>query len=102
MYVVCVRIEVEPGREDDFIAATLENHRATRLEPGNNRFDVLRHLAEPKRFFLYEVYKSEQDFIGHQKTPHYLHWKEQVAPMMAVPRVGDRYQSLLPEPWLQP
>ncbi|HEY3351859.1 MAG TPA: antibiotic biosynthesis monooxygenase [Polyangia bacterium] len=99
MYVVCVTIQVQPGREEDFIAATEKNHRGTRQEPGNVRFDVLRHAEQPARFFLYEVYRSPADFAAHQQTPHYLAWKEQVGPWMAAPRVGEKHQSLFPAPW---
>jgi autoinducer 2-degrading protein len=99
MYVVCVRVQVVPDRVDEFVEATLANHRATRTEPGNVRFDVLRHATEPERFFLYEVYRDEAGFTAHQQTEHYLRWKEQVAPMMAVPRIGDRHMSVFPDPW---
>jgi (4S)-4-hydroxy-5-phosphonooxypentane-2,3-dione isomerase len=100
MFVVCVRIEVTPGHEEDFIRATALNHEGTRQEAGNLRFDVLRQLAEPRQFFLYEVYRDEAGFQTHQQTPHYQRWKETVAPWMAVPRVGDKHQSLYPEPWV--
>ncbi len=100
MYVVCVRIEVTPGHEEEFIRATAQNHEGTRKEPGNLRFDVLRQITEPQRFFLYEVYRDEAGFTAHQQTTHYQRWKEAVAPWMAVPRVGDKHLSLHPEPWV--
>jgi len=99
MYVVCVTVRVIPERVDEFLAATLENGAGTRGEPGNVRFDVLRHNDDPARFFLYEVYRGEEDFQAHQRTPHYLAWKERVAPMMAAPRVGEKYTSAFPDPW---
>jgi autoinducer 2-degrading protein len=100
MYVVCVRIQVVAGRADELITATLENARATRTEPGNARFDVLRAVEDSSRFTLYEVYASQKDFAQHQETAHYLHWKERVAALMAVPRVGEKHVSLFPEPWV--
>lgn len=99
MFVVCVRAQVIPERADEFIEATLENARGTRREPGNVRFDVLRENEDPSRFNLYEVYREESDFAAHQRTAHYLAWKERVAPMMAAPREGRRCTSLFPEPW---
>ena len=96
MYVVCVNIWVEPGNEQAFVEATRANHQGTRTEPGNVRFDVLGMRGEPGRFFLYEVYRSEEDFSAHQKTPHYLTWRETVAPWMAREREGLRFDSLLP------
>jgi autoinducer 2-degrading protein len=98
MYAVCVTVHVKPDQVQTFIEATLENARQSRLtEPRNVRFDVLQAETEPTRFFLYEVYRDKEDFARHQQTPHYLRWKETVAPWMAVPRQGVRHLSLFPE-----
>ncbi len=97
MYAVCVTVHVKADSIQAFVEATLENARQSRLtEPGNVRFDVLQAETEPTRFFLYEVYRRKEDFVGHQQTPHYLRWKESVAPWMAVPRQGVRHLSLFP------
>jgi autoinducer 2-degrading protein len=96
MFVVVVGIHVRPSHVEPFIAASLENARATRHEPGNVRFDLLRQEQDPNRFTLYEVYRSPEDFTSHQKTPHYLRWRETVAEWMAEPRVGVRHRSLFP------
>lgn len=96
MYVVCVTVHVAPEHVESFIQATLENARESRKEPGNVRFDVLQAEADPAQFFLYEVYREKEDFGRHQQTPHYLRWKETVAPWMAVPRRGIRHLSLFP------
>jgi autoinducer 2-degrading protein len=97
MYVVCVTIWVKPGQEEAFKRATEQNHRGTRTEPGNVRFDVLASVDDPSRFFLYEVYRSAEDFAAHQRTPHYLAWKAAVADAMAQPRHGVKHTSLWPE-----
>jgi autoinducer 2-degrading protein len=97
MHVVCVTVWVKPGHEQDFIQATRPNHFATRQEPGNVRFDVLEKEDDATQFFLYEVYRSPEDFVAHQKTPHYLAWKETVAPLMAKSRQGVKHRSLLPD-----
>jgi len=96
MYVVYVSIHVQPGHAAGFIEATLENVRQTRLEPGNLRFDVLRQEADPGRFALYEAYIDPEAFAAHQRTEHYLRWKETVAGWMAEPRVGVRHHRLFP------
>jgi autoinducer 2-degrading protein len=96
MYVVCVSIWVKPGHEQDFMRASEENHRGTRAEAGNVRFDVLQAVDDPLRFFLYEVYRSADDFAAHQQRPHYLRWKESVAGWMAQPRQGVKHRSLWP------
>ena len=97
MYAVCVTVHVKPEHAKDFIEATKENSRQSRLtEPGNVRFDVLQSEADPAQFFLYEVYREKDDFARHQQTPHYLIWKERVAPWMSVPRQGVRHLSVFP------
>ena len=96
MYVVCVTVWVVPGKEQDFIAATRANHLGTRTEPGNLRFDVLQREDDPTQFFLYEAYRSAEDFATHQKTAHYLTWRATVANMMAQKRQGIKHRTLFP------
>jgi len=94
MYVVSVTVFVNPGQEQAFVDATLENARNTRTEPGNVRFDVSQVADEPARFLLYEVYQDPDGFKAHQQTEHYLKWKATVADMMAQPRQGVKHHSL--------
>jgi len=96
MYVVCVTVWVKPGHEQGFIDATRANHAGTREEPGNVRFDVLRREDDPSQFFLYEAYRTKEDFVAHQQTPHYLTWRETVADWMADKRQGVKHLSLFP------
>jgi len=97
MYVVCVTIHVKPENTEEFIQATLKNARSTRNEPGNLRFDVLNATDDPNRFFLYECYKTPEDFSAHQQTKHYLDWRETVQDWMAEKRVGVKHNSIFPD-----
>ena len=94
MYVVSVTVFVKPESTQAFIEATLDNARNTRREPGNVRFDVLQGEEDPNRFLVYEAYHRKEDFAAHQQTPHYLRWKEAVAPFMAQPRQGIRHRAI--------
>ncbi|MBN2192566.1 MAG: antibiotic biosynthesis monooxygenase [Polyangiaceae bacterium] len=96
MFVVCVTVHVKPGAEARFLEATRANHDGTRAEPGNVRFDVLQHVDTASQFFLYEVYRSPEAFSAHQKTPHYLAWREAVAELMEKPRQGVKHVSVFP------
>jgi autoinducer 2-degrading protein len=99
VFVVTVKIQVKPEGVADFLEAMLDNARNTRLEPGNLRFDVLRSNEDPTKFFLYEVYKTADDHKSHGTTAHYLRWRDRVNPLMAVPRVGERYTEVFPTPY---
>ena len=94
MYVVSVTIFVKGEFVEPFRAATLENARNSRTEPGNLRFDVLQADDDPNRFLLYEAYKAKEDFTYHQTTAHYLRWKQTVADWMAQPRQGMKHHSI--------
>jgi quinol monooxygenase YgiN len=96
MFVVCVTAQVKPEHIEEFLRATEANHRGTRAEPGNVRFDVHQGADDPGRFFLYEVYRSEADFHAHHQTAHYLAWRDRVADWMAAPRQAAKYRSRWP------
>ena len=94
MYIVCVTIPVKPEKIDAFITATLDNARNTRKEPGNLRFDVSRGEDDPSRVFLYEAYKTKEDFVKHQQTEHYFRWRDTVADWFSQPRSSIKYTSV--------
>ena len=107
MYVLVVSVKVKPGVDEvaRWESAVAANHWATRTEPGNVRFDVAR-LAQgagtpnaPVEYLLYEVYRTAGDFVAHQQTAHYQQFRDAVAELMAEPRKGVVYESLLPDPW---
>lgn len=95
MHVTLVHVHVLPDQVEAFLEASRENHAGSTREPGNVRFDVLRDPAEPTRFLIYEVFTDEDAAAAHKATPHYLAWRDRVAPMMAEPRRGERWDALM-------
>lgn len=96
MIATLVNIWVKETHVDDFIAATIENHKQSVQEPGNLRFDILRDADNPAKFVLYEAYQSDEDAAAHKKTAHYLKWRDRVAEWMAQPRQGIRHEIVYP------
>lgn len=96
MFVTIVHVKVKPGHVEDFIEATTRNHHSSVNEPGNVRFDILQKTEDPTGFALYEAYEDKEASAAHKQTAHYLEWRETVAPWMAVPREGVKYNGLLP------
>ncbi len=96
MTVRAIEVQVKPGRTEEFIAATLANHRGSLTEPGVLRFDVLQSAEDPSSFLLYEVYRDEAAIQAHKETPHYQAWKKTVEPLMAAPRRGWPFDVLAP------
>ncbi len=94
---VHVEVRVVPGREADFLAATTENARESRNEPGVVRFDCLRSTDDPSRFLLIEIYRDADAAAAHKETAHYLTWRDTVADWMAQPRSSTKWENLDPD-----
>lgn len=90
----CVHVWVKPDNVKEFIEASIENHRHSGKEKGNIRFDVCQDPTNPCKFMLYEAYVDESSAAAHKETPHYLKWRDTVAPFMEQPRKGDKYNIL--------
>lgn len=97
MFVTLVSVHVVPEHLDDFVDAIRANHEASIREPGCVRFDVLRSPDDPTRFLLYEAYVDEAGAAAHKETRHYLEFRDLVAPWMAEPRAGVRWDGIYPE-----
>lgn len=94
MHIALVNVHVKPEAVAAFEAATEQNARNSRLEPGCARFDVLRQRDDPARFVLVEVYRDAGAAAAHKTTAHYLAWRDAVTDLMAEPRVGVLYDEI--------
>ena len=97
MFIVHVFVQVKPEKVEAFKAATVENARSSKQEPGIARFDVIQQQDDPTRFVLVEVYRTPDDPAGHKETPHYQKWRDTVAQMMAEPRTSIKYTNVFPD-----
>ncbi|MGE5292452.1 MAG: putative quinol monooxygenase [Micromonosporaceae bacterium] len=96
MLVVHVHVRVRPGRVEDFLAATLQNARASLTEPGVVRFDVIQDQEDPSHVVLVEIYRDTDAPAAHKQTPHYAAWRDCVAEMMAEPRASTKFSAVFP------
>jgi (4S)-4-hydroxy-5-phosphonooxypentane-2,3-dione isomerase len=96
MLVVHVHVRVRPGRVEDFLAASLDNARASLGEPGVLRFDVIQDQGDPEHVVLVEVYRDDDASAAHKQTAHYATWRDRVAEMMAEPRRSEKYSAVFP------
>lgn len=96
MHIVHVHVHVKPNMVEAFRNATLDNAENSVKEEGVARFDVLQQTNNPTRFVLVEVYRTEEDAALHKETAHYKRWREAVAPMMARPRMSDKFTNIFP------
>lgn len=96
MIVTTVHIKVKKENLNEFIAASIENHKNSITEPGNLRFDILQSIENTLEFTFYEAYDSQESAFAHKSTSHYKKWKETVANFMEVPRIGKPHKIIEP------
>ena len=97
MFIVHVSAHVKPEKVEAFKAATVENARNSKKEPGIARFDAIQQQDDPTRFVLVEVYRTPGDPARHKETAHYQKWRDTVADMMAEPRTSIKYTNVFPD-----
>jgi (4S)-4-hydroxy-5-phosphonooxypentane-2,3-dione isomerase len=103
MLVVHAHVKVVPGREREFLDATLPNAQASLEEPSVVRFDVIQDQSEPAHVVLVEVYRDGDAAAAHKETTHYGIWRDTVAEMMAKPRESVKFTPVFPtadEEWI--
>ena len=96
MKSLIVKIYVKEENIEPFKIISYYNSESSRGEPGCLRFDVLQSDDDPTLFYLYEVYKSDDDIAHHRTTEHYQKWRDTVEDMMARPREAVKARPLCP------
>ena len=96
MDVTLVAVSVIDGAGAKFEEASVSNASNSLKEQDNLRFDALRNVDDPSSYVLVEVYGSEEGPLDHKKSKHYNDWRENVADIMAEPRVGTKYRAVWP------
>ena len=77
MLAVAITLTAVPGQEDALIAALENNAAHSRHEADCLRWEWSRHLEDPARFFIYEVYTSQEAFLTHKASDHFAAWKQE-------------------------
>merc|ERR1711871_199609 len=95
---VVVDVQVTPGDEKAFIEASLKNCKASLLEPGIHRFDLLQSVEKPDHFLLVEMYNDDEAPARHKATAYYAARAEVANPMMARPRKASKFFTRHPSP----
>lgn len=67
----------------DLEAELLRMVAATRAEPGNLRYDLLRHTDGTPGFYLYETYVDDAAVQAHRDSAHYAAFRAKVADWLA-------------------
>jgi len=87
--VVTAFWEAKSGEVDALVDIIRRFLPQAQREPGVKAFRIHQSLAEPEKFFFYEVFTDEAAFADHQKTEHF---KALIAGQ-ALPRLARRERA---------
>lgn len=72
-FIITVKYEIKPEKLDKFINLIQENSLKSLSEPGCINYEA---SMAGNKIFLYEKYKSEEDFKYHTTTEHFANFAE--------------------------
>ncbi|MBR1271028.1 antibiotic biosynthesis monooxygenase [Bradyrhizobium sp. AUGA SZCCT0222] len=87
--VVTAFWEVNPGEEAAVASLLKDFLPQAQREPGVKEFQIHQNLAEPHKYFFYEVFAGEAAFADHQQTPHF----KNIIQGQAIPKLAKRERS---------
>ena len=96
-FAVHVKCVCKSGTSQKFKELTLINATKSLLEPGVLRFDLLQDQYDKHCFLLVEVYTDQVHApAAHKETSHYKEWRENVAELMEIPRMSEKWNTIFP------
>ncbi len=82
-FIIIVDFRLNAGAMGAFRPLVDANARASvREEAGCRRFDVVEPEGDPDRILLYEIYDDAAAFDAHCRTPHFLSFDADSAPLV--------------------
>ena len=71
MVVLAVTWMAKVGNESAVASIFAKLTEESRKEPGCTMYQVHRHKTDPRRFFIYEMYRDEAAFTEHNESDHF-------------------------------
>ena len=87
--VVTAFWEARPEEVDALVGIIGKFLPQAQREPGVKAFQIHQSLTEPKKFFVYEVFRDEAAFAEHQQSEHF----KTLILGQAVPKLARRERT---------
>ncbi|BCN30159.1 putative quinol monooxygenase [Anaeromicropila herbilytica] len=94
MIIKNVTFYIKAEQVVEFIDATIENQRNSRMEEGVVLFEFIQSEEESNKFMLIEGYEMTKAMEDHLETTHFKKWINTVEPWFLNPRTKEMYHSI--------
>lgn len=93
---VCLNVvyTIQAGHEDEAVDDLQKLAAETRKEPGNAMFLIHRSLEDPRKFMIYERYRSQADMETHLAKDYFQRYSVNGLRKIAESRVAGTYRPL--------
>jgi (4S)-4-hydroxy-5-phosphonooxypentane-2,3-dione isomerase len=93
---VCLNVvyTIRAGHEDEAVDDLQKLAAETRKEPGNAMFLIHRSLEDPRKFLIYEQYRSQADMETHLAKDYFQRYSVNGLRKIAESRVAGTYRPL--------
>ena len=89
MVAIVVTFEIFPGKEAEMLAALEKNAAGSRTEPGCLKWEWSRHLEDPLKFAIYELYTDREAIKAHKSSEHFSEWVKDIDGVMSSKTAGQ-------------
>lgn len=92
MLVIAGHIRFDPAQRERAEKATLEVMEATRKEEGCREYAFSADLAEPGRFWLFELWESQEALDAHFAAPHMARFQAEMGGLGVTELAVQKYE----------
>ena len=89
MLAIVVTFEIYPGKEETILAALEKNATGSRTEPGCLKWEWSRHLDDPLKFAIYELYTDGDAIKTHKASQHFAEWLKEIEGVISNKTAGQ-------------
>ncbi|SFS90783.1 putative quinol monooxygenase [Marininema halotolerans] len=82
MLTIIAKMIAKEGKEEETFQVLKKLIKPTQEEDGNILYNLHRQPDNPKAFFFYEVWASEEAFQAHTQSEHILRYREKMSDLL--------------------
>ncbi|ALS74058.1 monooxygenase [Planococcus rifietoensis] len=85
MMIIHAHLQVKPDQEQAFLNESKILIDASRQEPGNVQYDLMKSVEKDGHFTMVEVWKDAQAIEAHNASEHFTAFSKKAAGFMSAP-----------------
>lgn len=85
MFIIHAVMQVNPAREEQFLAEAKLLLAATHQEEGNLSYELYKHAAQENIYIMVETWRDAEAMANHNTSPHFTGFAAKAAEFLTAP-----------------